>query len=81
MKNYYMIYDGVKLDSLTHIPEISCYNSNYYIGLKRANSVCNDIIYADSDDDNTTTLYDISGGGKKEIGECFVDEDDIIHVF
>lgn len=31
----YSAYDGAKVDIFKHIPEISCYNHNYYVGLKR----------------------------------------------
>lgn len=34
-KNVFGVYDGLHTDTLRHIPEISCYNHNYYIGLKR----------------------------------------------
>lgn len=70
------IYDGIKCNELRHIPEISCYNMNYYIGLKRKGAVCNDLIYAESDDDNTTDYY-INGD---YIGCSLASEGDIIHV-
>lgn len=41
----YKDYDKLDVNELKHIPEISFYNHNYYIGLKRNNKVCHDIIY------------------------------------
>ena len=32
-KEKYGVYDGIKVDTFKHIPEISFYNHNYYIGL------------------------------------------------
>jgi len=43
--------DGLALDTLNHIKELSVYNTNYYLGFD------NDLIYAESDDDNTTEWY------------------------
>lgn len=51
------IYNGVPLDTLKHIPEISFYNHNYYIGLKRDGYIVVDLIYAESNDDGDTEYY------------------------
>jgi hypothetical protein len=53
-KENLLIYDNVLVKDLKHIPEISCYNSNYYIRLLPSNKTINDLLYALSDDDNTT---------------------------
>lgn len=54
-KKYYV--DDLDMNQFKHIPELSCYNNNYYIGFKReGNSTC-DLLFAASDDDNTTEWY------------------------
>lgn len=50
-KNVFGVYDGLYTDTLRHIPEISFYNHNYYIGLKRGNSTIHDLLFAVSNDD------------------------------
>lgn len=45
-KNVFGVYDGLHTDTLRHIPEISFYNHNYYIGLKRGNSTIHDLLFA-----------------------------------
>ncbi len=41
-KKAYGIYDGIDTSIFKHIPEISFYNNNYYIGLRRENDVNNE---------------------------------------
>ena len=66
--------ENIKLDDLKHIPEISWYNHNYYI-------LNNKLIYAESDDDNTTEIYEIDfiHMEQKYIGYCYTSENNIIH--
>lgn len=45
-KKAYGIYDGIDTSIFKHIPEISFYNNNYYIGLRRENDVNNDLLFA-----------------------------------
>lgn len=77
-KGKYGVYDGIKVDTFKHIPEISFYNHNYYIGLKR-NSRVSDLLFAHSDDDNMTDWYIVNGSSVTYIGYEFT-EDGIINL-
>ena len=79
-KEIYDKYNGIKLKDLQRIKEISCYNSNYYIGLKRDNKSINDLIFARSDDDNTTDLYIIDYFSPLRFAQCFTSLGDVIQV-
>lgn len=70
----YSEYNGISTDTLVHIPEISCYNQNYYIGLKRDGCATHDLIYAESDDDNLTEYYHVYGSSSTYIGYEYTDE-------
>lgn len=60
---------------LTHIPEISMYNHNYYIGPVREDRVTRDLIYVEADDDNLEEFFVIRGDGYPEyIGYVLSDE-------
>ena len=67
-KRIYGCYDGIDTKKFKHIPEISCYNHNYYIGIKRGNSVTHDLLFAHSNDDNLTDWYVVNGDSVKYIG-------------
>jgi hypothetical protein len=43
-KKKYGIYDGIDTSTFKHIPEISFYNNNYFVGLKRDKNVTNDLL-------------------------------------
>lgn len=73
-KNVFGVYDGLHTDTLRHIPEISCYNHNYYIGLKRGNSTIHDLLFAVSNDDNLTEWYIVLGNCIKYIGYEYSDK-------
>ena len=45
-KSVFGAYDGLHTDTFKHIPEISYYNHNYYIGLKRGNNAIHDLLFA-----------------------------------
>jgi hypothetical protein len=47
--------EGTDMDKFTRIIEISSYNYNYYVGFG------SDLLFAKSDDDNTTEWYLIRG--------------------
>ena len=51
-------YSGMDMEQFKRIKEISHYNFNYYIGLG------SDLLFAKSDDDNTTEWYLISGSNE-----------------
>lgn len=67
-------YDGMDMSTLTHIPEISCYNHNYYIGLKRKGHAAHDLIFAEGNDDNIIEYYVVNGSSRTYIGYEFSDE-------
>lgn len=73
-KKRYAAYDGIDTNTFKHIPEISFYNNNYYIGLKRNNNVTHDLLFARSDDDNLTDWYIINGDSVTYIGYEYVDK-------
>lgn len=70
----YGVYDGIDTSTFKHIPEISCYNHNYYVGLKRGNSVTHDLLFANGDDDNQVDWYIINGNSVTYIGYEFTDK-------
>lgn len=57
-------------NQLTHIPEISVYNSNYYIGL------FGDLLFGKSDDDNRTEWYLVRNEWFYYLGESYFSEGD-----
>ena len=73
-KERYKVYDGMDVGTLKHIPEISFYNNNYYIGLKRNGNDVPDLLFAKSDDDNLTEWYIINGTRVTHIVYEFTDE-------
>lgn len=73
-KKRYGAYDGIDTSAFKHISEISCYNNNYYVGLKRGNSVTHDLLFAQSDDDNQTDWYIINGNSATYIGYEYTNE-------
>lgn len=65
-------YEGKRAeDVLQLIPEVSSYLHNYYIGLHREGKTDRDLVYAKSDDDNTTAYYLLSGKDCVLFGESF----------
>lgn len=75
----YGIYDGIDTSTFKHIPEISFYNNNYFVGLKRDGNVTNDLLFAHSDDDNQTDWYIINGKCSTYIGYEFT-EDSVLNL-
>lgn len=73
-------YNGIYAEAFRHISEISFYNHNYYIGLKR-NSAKNDLLYAESDDDNSTEWYIMTNGKLVPFAESFTSENDKLYVY
>lgn len=65
----YKEYQGKSHNDFKHIPEISFYNFNYYIGLKRADSISNDLLRIDCwEDYNVELFYVLAGGSFRYIG-------------
>jgi len=66
--------EGTDMEQFEHVPQISVYNNNYYKGFD------NDVLFAHSDDDNTTEWYLVNkGGGLKfiKIGLSFCDKEEL----
>lgn len=64
--------DGLDMEQFEHIPRISCYNHNYYIGFG------GDLLFAKSDDDSTTEWWLVHGSNSTYLGESHVN-DEILH--
>lgn len=65
---------GMDMRKLKHIPEISHYNYNYYIGIEK------DLLLAISDDDNTTEWYLSKNETFVLFGESYTSELDVLHI-
>lgn len=64
--------NGMDMTNLKRLREISKYNSNYYVGID------NDLLFALSDDDNTTEWFLISGLNTYFIGNSYTSEGDLL---
>lgn len=73
-KDKYGVYDGVSTNTFKHIPEVSSYNHNYYIGLSRDGGTTFDLLFARGDDDNLVDWYIINGSFVTYIGYEFSDK-------
>jgi len=73
------MYDKILINTFTHIPAISFYNHSYYIGLNRL-SFKNDLLFAESDDDNTTVWYLVTDKGHMQIGYSNTSDYDNEHI-
>ncbi len=62
--------DGLDMEQFKRIEEISHYNFNYYVGFEK------DLLFGESDDDNTTEWWLISGDNTYYIGESYCSEGD-----
>jgi len=67
------LFEGVSVEDMVHVPEISSYNHNYYM-------VENRLLFGKSDDDNFTQWYWIKGSSVQPIGGSYCSEGDIIIV-
>lgn len=65
--------NGLDMNKFTHIPEISEYNHNYYIGFDK------DLLFGRSDDDNTTEWWLISGSESAYLGESHCSENEKLY--
>lgn len=74
--NKYKCYEGYPIEKLKHIPEISCYNHNYYIGVKRDNIVIPDLIFTETDEcSEVTEYYHIDGDCTTHIGYAYASDE------
>ena len=74
-----MIYekyeDGLSMEQFKCVREVSRYNRNYYVGFD------GDLLFALSDDDNTTTWYVVEANEFRCIGVSYCTEDERLHRF
>ncbi len=80
MENKFRIYEGISLKNLYRIEGISWYNNNYYVGFKRDNEPANDLLFVESDDDNTSEVYLVKKGDLVHIGYCYTSEENKIRL-
>lgn len=66
-------YEGMPMGDLLRIGEISFYNHNYYIGPHK------NLLFARSDDDNTTEWYLVTNRQFVFLGETLTSEGHILH--
>ena len=64
--------DSMPMNNFKRISEISCYNYNYYVGID------GDLLFALSDDDNTTEWWLIRGNDSIFIGYSYSDKGDLL---
>lgn len=67
------LFDGVKEDDMTRLPEVSTYNHNYY-------SLNGRLLYGECDDDNFTSWHWVKGNSVRPIGGSYCSDDDRIIV-
>ena len=67
--------DGIKMIEFTRIDNISHYNNNYYIGFNK------DLLFAESDDDNTTEWYLVNNKCFHYLGESYTSNGEILKRF
>ena len=65
--------NGLNMGLFPIIKEISCYNHNYHRGFN------NDLLFAQSNDDNTTEWWLIKNGTFYFLGETYTTEGEILH--
>jgi hypothetical protein len=66
--------EGTDMEQFIHIPSISWYNHNYYIGFD------GDLLYGKSDDDGCTEWYKIHGLCTAYLGYSLCSEDECLHL-
>lgn len=68
--------NGLRMEQFKHLPEISHYNHNYYVGFE------NDLLFGKSDDDKTTEWWLIFGDYQPiYLGESYCNEYELLHVY
>ena len=75
MLKYSKYTQGLQMNQFKLIDKISSYNYNYYIGFDK------DLLFALSDDDNTTEWWVISNLTFHYLGESYTSEGDLLNVF
>ncbi|MCC7514594.1 MAG: hypothetical protein IT212_07860 [Bacteroidia bacterium] len=67
--------EGLQMEQFKVINEISHYNHNYYVGFDK------DLLFAKSDDDDTTEWWLVSNGNFHYLGESYCSDNDMLHLF
>lgn len=68
--------NGLDMEQFKHLPEISHYSSNYYLGFDK------NLLYGKSDDDNTTEWWLMDGNNEPiYLGESYCSENELLHVY
>ena len=57
--------NGLEMEKFENLPQISVYNSNYYVGFDK------DLILGESDDDNETIWYILDSGHFQILGYSY----------
>lgn len=68
VKKEYGVYEGVNVSTFKHIPEISSYDYNWFVGLKREGMACHDLLFARSNEEGFTEWYIVKSCWSKFIG-------------
>jgi hypothetical protein len=66
---------GLNMNVFNPILQVSRYNNTYYEGFNK------DLLFAKSDDDNTTEWWLIVNGDKKYLGESYANQGDLLYVY
>jgi len=61
---------GLDMEQFEHVELISCYNNNFYKGIKNG-----DVLFGKSDDDRTTEWYLIRNCEMSYLGESYVENE------
>lgn len=64
----------MQMNQFKRIDEISHYNYNYYVGFGK------DLLFAKSDDDNTTSWYLVYCNAFYYLGESYTSESELLHL-
>lgn len=67
--------NGLIMTDFKHIPQISCYNNNYYNGFGR------DLLFGESDDDNITEWFLVENQGFTFLGESYTSDGDKLYSY
>jgi len=74
------VYEGYDSHKFTWIPQISCYNYGYYVGIKRKTKAMPDCILGISDDDASTVWYIVNRNEVVQFGYSNGGIPNIVHL-
>lgn len=73
--NKHKYTEGLQMQQFKRINEISHYNYNYYVGFD------NDLLFAKSDDDNTTEWYLVYNGSFHYLGDSHCNDNELLCLY